>query len=115
MNRVHKIIPALLLLFCLLLSACNKPKLSEGSSRCLNDRIKEFSKTACDDARADEYRFQGNTVYVLESGTCVADGTSEVVNDNCDHLGWLGGITGNTTINGEDFQSAMFIRTVWEK
>lgn len=52
-------------------------------------------------------------VYVYDPGTCGADQTSEVTNTKCETLGYLGGITGNNKINGEDFSSATFKKTVW--
>jgi hypothetical protein len=41
--------------------------------------------------------------------------TSEVLDENCNSLGFLGGIAGNTKINGEDFNNAKLKRTVWSK
>jgi len=41
--------------------------------------------------------------------------TSEVADSDCNSLGLLGGIAGNTIINGEEFSNAKFIKTTWEK
>lgn len=57
----------------------------------------------------------GKTVYVFDQGPCGNDMTSEVVDSECKNLGYLGGITGNKEINGQDFSSAEFVKTIWEK
>ncbi len=39
---------------------------------------------------------------------------SEVIDSDCNSLGFLGGISGNTEINGEDFSNAIIQSTTWE-
>jgi hypothetical protein len=100
-----------ILAFCLFIfSACKKDR-----NRCVDSKIDDFKKTApCSSgAKVDEYKFQGNTAYVFEPGNCGADMTSEVLNDKCETIGFLGGISGNTKINGEDFSNAKFQKTLW--
>lgn len=58
---------------------------------------------------------QGKTVYVFDPGNCGADMTSEVIDSDCNSLGFLGGISGNFEINGGDFSDAIFQITTWEK
>jgi len=41
--------------------------------------------------------------------------TAEVMSSDCVSLGFLGGFIGNTKINGEEFSSATFIKTIWQK
>jgi hypothetical protein len=41
--------------------------------------------------------------------------TSSVIDSDCNTLGYLGGLMGNKTINGENFRNADFKETVWEK
>ena len=65
-------------------------------------------------ASVKEYKFQGGNVYVFEHGMCGADQTSAVLNEDCKTLGYLGGITGNTTINQGNFNSATFTKIIWE-
>ncbi|SKB48042.1 DUF6970 domain-containing protein [Daejeonella lutea] len=106
-------------LTCLLLSAIivvacttQKPSLP----KCLEAKIKEYStSSSCSDAKVDEYTFQGKTVYAFGPGTCGADMTTEVMTADCTTLGRLGGIAGNTKINGEEFSNAKFVKTVWKK
>jgi hypothetical protein len=40
---------------------------------------------------------------------------SEVLNQDCESIGYLGGLIGNQIINGENFSSAHFEETVWTK
>lgn len=104
----------LLLLSATLMIACatKKPVIPN----CVESKISEYRlSTTCGDAKVDEYTFQGKTVYAFGPGTCGADMTTEVMNADCATLGHLGGIAGNTKINGEEFSTAKFVRTVWEK
>jgi hypothetical protein len=81
---------------------------------CLSSRISTFAGYACDSgATVKSYTFQNHTVYAFDPGNCGADMTTEVVDHSCKTLGNLGGIMGNTRINGEDFSNAVFIEQVW--
>lgn len=83
---------------------------------CLQTKINSFSSGnyACPTgANVKEYLFQNSTVYVFDPGNCGADMTSEVINSDCQTLGYLGGFAGNILINSEDFSNATFVRTVW--
>lgn len=56
------------------------------------------------------------TVYVFNIGnTCGADMSSDVIDAECNNLGYLGGFDGNWEINGEDFSNAIFVKTVWTR
>lgn len=98
------------------LVACSKLEIKKGIPKCVSTKIQEFSKeTTCGDANVKEYLFQGVTVYVFDYGTCGADFANPVIDSDCKELGYLGGITGNTKINGEEFSTATYLRTVWKK
>jgi hypothetical protein len=87
-----------------------------GAPQCLKDKIATFSKSAgsCETgASLKEYTFQNKTVYVFDPGQCGADMTSPVLDADCNDMGSLGGFTGNTKINGEDFSKAVYVKTVW--
>jgi hypothetical protein len=89
---------------------------SSGQQTCLQTKINSFSSGnyACPTgANVKEYLFQNSTVYVFDPGNCMADMTSEVINSDCQTLGYLGGFAGNILINSEDFSNATFLRTVW--
>lgn len=96
------------------LSSCQPIKY--GTPPCIKVKIGEFESQCCDKgANVKEYDFKEEKVYVFDPGTCGADMTSEVFNEECVSLGYLGGITGNNTILGEDFSNAKFNKTCWEK
>ena len=83
---------------------------------CIKHSIRGFrSTTACDEgANVKEYLFQNQLVYVFDPGTCGADMTSEVMDEGCETLGYLGGIAGNTIIKGDSFSGADYQRTIWK-
>jgi hypothetical protein len=94
----------------LLAFQCNK----HTSSQCINSKINAFQNECCDQgASVEEYTFQQEQVFVFNMGTCGADFPAYVLTSNCDTLGFLGGIAGNTTINGENFSNASLVGTVW--
>lgn len=98
-------------------TGCNKLEIESGTPKCVENKIKSFNKSSiCDNADVTEYIFQGKTVYVFNPGnTCGADMTSEIIDSDCNSLGYLGGDSGNTKINGEDFSNATFVKTTWKK
>jgi len=99
-----------------LMSSCEK--IEENVSDCIHDKIRTFSKNRflCDSgANVKEYLFQSVLVYVFNPGGCGADMGSDVFNESCENIGFLGGIAGNTMINGVPFgQEAVLQRIVWE-
>lgn len=99
-----------------LFTACDKYRVPKDTPECIKNKIVEFDAIACDDGKVDKYTYQGKTVYVFAPGIeCGADLTSEVVLEDCTNLGYLGGIAGNTIINGENFSSAVFVKNIWRK
>jgi len=42
--------------------------------------------------------------------TCIED----VYDTDCNNLSFLGGIQGNSEINGKDFSKATFVKTIWK-
>ena len=48
-------------------------------------------------------------------GSCGADLFANVFDADCNILGNLGGIIGSTTINGVEFSTAVYKRTIWER
>ena len=85
-------------------------------SECLQSKLLTFdTNSACGQgATVKEYTYQSKSVFVLDPGTCGADLTSEVIDENCATVGYLGGITGNDTILGDSFSNnAVYIRQIW--
>ena len=115
MNKLYAVIITLLFVH----AACT-PKGQSGTKpktfNCLTAKIDELSKQSCEKgASVKEYKFTGKKVFVIDQGNCGNDMTSEVLDSDCKNLGYLGGISGNTKINGSDFSSAEFVKTIWEK
>jgi hypothetical protein len=99
-----------------LLFFSNCQKKEEPFPDCIQSEIAAFSNNSCEHgASIKQYVFQGQTVFVFGPGHCGADLSAGVVDKNCKYLGDLGGITGNTRINGEEFSNAKYIRTVWSR
>lgn len=108
-----KSLSIILLSALLSINSCKKTDESKAPD-CLESRINSFGGYACDHgATVKAYTFQNHTVYVFDPGNCGADMTSEVFDHSCKSLGHLGGIMGNTRINGEDFSNAVFVEQVW--
>ena len=101
------------------LSSCKKDRETntEIPPECIRFEIIDFSHfgscAAC--AKVNEYTFQCKPVYTLYKGECGADLTVAVLDANCNTLGYLGGRSQNTQINGEEFSKAKYIRTIWNK
>lgn len=88
-----------------------------GVPKCLIKKIESFDKSpACNKgASVKEYNFKDKTVYVLYPGNYMNDGGSEVIDSDCNKIGYLGGIEGNTKVNGVEFSNAIYLRNVWKK
>ncbi len=88
-----------------------------GTPDCVKQKIAVFagSSLICEGAAVNEYRFQGQTVYVFSDGSCIADAGAAVYDSACASIGFLGGIVGNTKVNGVEFSTAEFIKTLWKK
>jgi hypothetical protein len=101
----------------LVLASCDKLDIEEGTPKCVENRIEDFKKSGmcCNDGSVNQYTFQGKTVYTFDPGTCGADMQSEVIDENCKTLGYLGGLLGNNYINGEHFSNATFVKRIWGK
>lgn len=98
------------------LGSCLKAEIANGTPQCIQEKIREFRKNAlCDDAHVDEYQFQNSVVYVFTDSSCMMDGGSVVYSDDCENIGFLGGISGNTEIHGESFEHAIYSREIWHK
>ena len=108
------IIPTLILV-AILSSCCDSEDGIPQTSSCIHDAILDFYDNSCESAFVDLYEFQGKAAYVFES-LCCCDNFADVLNNNCEIIGQLGGFTGNTKINGVDFfEEGEFIARVWQK
>jgi len=111
---MNKYIFNILILMTILFSSCKKEKRIPS---CINNKVNEFKNIiSCNTgSNVKQYEFQSKLVYVFDPGTCGADMSSEVLDENCNVLGYLGGITGNTTIDGLDFSNANYKSTIWSR
>jgi hypothetical protein len=103
-----------LFIFAMLWPGCRKHDVQE--SPCMAASVENFKKaTICDHgASVKTYEFDGKTVYVFHPGDCGADMQAKVTDANCHVLGYLGGIAGETKINGVEFSTnSYYLRTVW--
>ncbi len=94
----------------------NCEKINIDSSECIEERVKKFARSAsCETASVALYTFKGENVYVFSDGNCGADMGASVYTENCEYLGFLGGIAGNMIIDGEKFHEvSQFVKTVWK-
>ena len=97
-------------------SSCTRIEIENGTPKCVKVKIIEFNKTTtCADSKVDEYIFQNRVIFVFSPGTCGADMQSSVIDSDCILLGDLGGFVGNSDINGESFENAVFVKNIWKK
>lgn len=98
-----------------LLISCKKDE--EPIPECIQSRIATFSTNgSCEHgANVKQYSFLGKPVYTFDMGNCGADLAVTVLDANCITLGYLGGREGVTKINGEEFSSAIYSRTLWSR
>lgn len=103
-----------LLFSLLLLNSCKKDE--QPIPECIQSEITRFSNNSCEkDAKVAQYTFQGKTVYSFFMGHCGGDLPTFIKDAHCNDLGFLGGFGGNTKINGQEFSSATYVRTIWSR
>ena len=109
-----KTLRLLVFLLPLFFSSCEK--IDSDTPDCIKKIIRHGDFVKCETgAFVNLYTFQGQNVYVFDPGTCGADMAAVVYSENCEQLGILGGIAGNTKINGVEFgQVAVKIKTIWK-
>lgn len=102
-------------LFLTVSSSCKKDPI-KSLPGCVQDEISDFksNKLCPSDSKILEYSFQNQKVYVFEEGSCGADLSSTIIDEDCNILGYLGGFPGNNVINGESFDSAKLEQTIWK-
>ncbi len=116
LTRLCKVFVFSPVLILLLLYSCKSQKSSDSIPSAISKQISVFSnESTCKDAKVNEFKFQDQLVYVFEEGTCRYDKEINVYDRNGKLIGSLGGFAGNTIINGDDFNSAVLQRTVWQK
>lgn len=81
--------------------------------KCLDAEITTLLQSPVENPKATvkKYTYQGKTVYLINSH--FADGLDPVYNDNCQLICTQGGIAGNTNNSCINWDSAVYIETVW--
>lgn len=104
------------IVFCPVIFSCKKSRTDISITPCVTSRLNDFIANSYDNgASVKQYRFQTKVVYAFSPGTCGADLSTGIIDADCNSLGSLGGFSGNTKINGEEFSNAVFIRTIWQR
>jgi hypothetical protein len=103
-------------LMVMIILGCSELPIEKETPECVVKKIKDYKHGPCKHgSKVKEFLFQEKTVYAFSPGNCGADLGGEVIDAECTHVGFLGGISGNTIINGEEFSNATFIKTIWEE
>lgn len=112
-----KQIGLLTFLLSLSLTSCEKIDLPEGTPKCIKQKIRKLKGEDCPSVQTVyRYDFQGQTVYLFNPKNCGNDLTSEVVNNDCENICFLGGVSGNSNCNGDDFYTeAKNEKLIWEE
>lgn len=104
-----------LLLLCLVLMSfqCEDNDDNITFPECLQERIDSALNQDPTTPRGtiEKYMFNSEEVYLLSFQNGIADGMAMVVNENCEEICVIGGISG---LICEGFEDAEFIETVWE-
>jgi len=96
------------------LISCRK-QADKNIPECINKNVFSFKMNVCTrGASVNEYTFMGQKVYAFDQGNCIADGQTEITDSNCVTLGYLGGLLGSTKINGMEFSTAVYVKTIWK-
>ncbi|MDZ4148699.1 MAG: hypothetical protein U1C58_10475 [Flavobacteriaceae bacterium] len=81
---------------------------------CLQDIVKSILEEDVSNPRRSisAYTFNGEKVFVITPSSHVSEPATNVVNTNCETICLIGGIDGSDN-DCENFDSAVFIETVW--
>lgn len=94
-----------ILTFIMFAIRCDKDDPEHVVPDCVKDKIDQLEKEDCPSvSRVLEYQFNGEKVYVIHPENCGADLTSEIVDQDCNTICYLGGIAGNLTCEGVNFE-----------
>jgi len=106
----------LIFIFGLILTSCKKIDVPSDTPVCIKKKIRKLLNEDCPSVKTVyQYNFQGQTVYAFNPKDCGADLSSEIVDNNCNNICWLGGISGNMVCNGDTFfKAATNERLIWQ-
>ena len=92
------ILPILALM--MLLLSC-----SDEEPTCISELISNFqsNQSGCSGATVIRYEFEGSEVYAFTDGSCINDGGTQIWDEECQSVCFLGGIAGFTMCGDVDF------------
>lgn len=98
-------------------SACKKIEVPDGTPRCVKQKIRKLQREECPSVgTVYSYDFQGSKIYVFAPKLCAGDLEWEVVNEDCQHVCWLWGFSGNPICNGSDIRAETTNeKIIWEE
>jgi len=99
----------------LVISAGCKKKLVIEAPACIKAKIAQI--VYAQDSyvgQVDEYIFKNKKVYAFKDSG-IADGQTPIYDENCNQVCALGGLLGTMMCDGENFNNAVFVRTVWKR
>ncbi len=81
---------------------------------CLRDIVKSILEEEVSNPKRtiSTYNFNGEMVFVITPSSHVTEPATNVVNSNCETICLIGGIDGSDN-DCENFDSAVFIETIW--
>lgn len=85
----------------LFLLSCSDPE----PPACISELITNFqsNQSGCTGATIIKYEFQGSEVYGFTDGSCLNDGGTQIWDEVCEPICFLGGIAGFTMCGDVDF------------
>ncbi|MCY7420977.1 MAG: hypothetical protein LH478_04450 [Chitinophagaceae bacterium] len=115
-----KLVIYLLLAAPLLMTACKKSNIANGTPACIKNNIEaNKNKTDWYVGSVEEYKYQGKLVYAFNpENKVIADGATSILTSECTPLCQVGGFGGPAInlCNGENFfQKAVLVRKIWNK
>jgi hypothetical protein len=95
--------------------SCRRVEVEFGVPTCIRKKIEVFSRYACKTgANVIEYKFNNKLVYVFSQGNCVEKMNAEVMDSNCNSLGFVENSSSNIIENKQFDTEAIFNRIVWK-
>ena len=88
----------------------------ESDPQCITDEIVNFQniQADCPSASVIKYKFQDQILYGFSDGTCIQDGGTNLIDENCNAYCFIGGIAALTDCKGENFfNNAEEIDVIW--
>lgn len=100
-------------------SSCEGLLHCENNQKCINEEIEAFQKemkeTCESGAEIIKYEFQDEIVYAFFVGSCISDGGTRILDEECNEICLLGTIVGITDCRDEPFENAKELKKIWQQ